>query len=137
MTKQPPIQVRGDVAEALDLFLLGGQVRDRVAQEVGERERSAHLGSREIADRHADLGRTRLRLELRDHGGRELDPVDANPAPAQRQRDPTGPDTKLERRAGACEIGHERAPMLGRSVERLRELGGGQRGQIADQGGCF
>ena len=55
------LQVCGDGPEALDLFILGGQVRDRVAQEVGECERSVHLGGREIANGHLDVRRT-LRL---------------------------------------------------------------------------
>jgi len=59
-----------DVAEALNLFVLGGQVRDRVAHEVGELERPGHPGGREVADRHADVVRARLRLQLRDHGRR-------------------------------------------------------------------
>src|SRR5205823_11750141 len=44
------LQMRGNVLEALNLFVLGGEVLDRVVHEVGERERPAHPGGREVAD---------------------------------------------------------------------------------------
>src|SRR5207237_3465179 len=50
------IQVRGGVAEALDLLVLRREVRNRVAQEVDEAERLAHSGGGEIADGRLDLG---------------------------------------------------------------------------------
>lgn len=113
--------MRGDVAEALDLLVLGGQVRDRVAQEVGEPERSAQVGGRQIADGHVDLGRTLLRSKLRDHGGRQLDPVHTNSSPAERQRDSTRADAELERRAGACQIRKEiHSWVEHRRIEQLR-----------------
>ena len=68
------LQVRGGVAEGLDLFVLGGQVRDRVAQQVDERERSARPGGREVADGDVDVGAARLRAEFRHHGGRSSIP---------------------------------------------------------------
>src|SRR6266540_1800928 len=48
------LQVRRHVAEARDLFVLRGQVRDRVAHQVRELEPRAHRGGGEVADRHAD-----------------------------------------------------------------------------------
>jgi hypothetical protein len=54
------LQVRRGVAEGLHLLVLGGQVRDRVAQQVDERERSARGCGREVAGGHGDVGATRL-----------------------------------------------------------------------------
>jgi hypothetical protein len=48
--KAAVVQVRGGVAKTFGLFVLGGQVRDRVAQQVDQRERPARGGGREIAD---------------------------------------------------------------------------------------
>lgn len=101
------LQVRSDVAETFDLLVLGGQVRDRVAQKVCERERSVHLSRREIADRDADVGCSLLLLQLGDHGGRELDPVHGNSPPAERQRDASRTDAELEGRAASCQVGEE------------------------------
>src|SRR5262249_54270576 len=57
-------QVSGGVSESLDLLVLSGQVRDRVAQEVDEAERGIHLDSREVADRETDGSSARLRLQF-------------------------------------------------------------------------
>ena len=58
MTKQPPgSRCARDVAEARDLRVLGGQVHDRVEDQVDDGERPVHPGGREVADRHADARR--------------------------------------------------------------------------------
>src|SRR5436190_20846967 len=100
-------QMGGDVAEARNLFVLRGQVRDRVANEVGERERPGHSGGREVADGHVDFVRARLPLQLRNHGRRQLDPVNANTPPAERQRYAPGTHAELERVTRSCQLGEE------------------------------
>jgi hypothetical protein len=89
-------QVRGDVAEALNLAVLRGHVHDRVADQVGEPERPAHLGGGEVSDGHADAIGARFGLQVRDHGGRQFDPVHPETSLAQRQRDAPGSDAKLK-----------------------------------------
>src|SRR5687767_6583630 len=61
-------QVRGRVAETLDLLVLGRQVHDRIAQEVNECERPVYLRGREITGGHRDIGSALLFLQPRDHG---------------------------------------------------------------------
>jgi hypothetical protein len=85
-------EVRGGVAKGRHLFLLGRQVRDRVAQEVHEPERRAHRRGREIADGHVDvLSRASL-----GHRLGQLDPLYANASPAQRHRDAARADAEFE-----------------------------------------
>src|SRR5258708_36042591 len=65
-------QMRGDVAEALNLLVLRVQVLYRVAHEVGQLERPGHPGGREVADGHADAVGARFRPQLCDHGWRQI-----------------------------------------------------------------
>src|SRR5258708_12065561 len=60
------LQMRGDIAEARNLLVLGSQVHDRVADEVGKGERSVNHSVREFADRHTNLIRAPLPAPLRD-----------------------------------------------------------------------
>ena len=77
------LQMCGNVPETGNLLVLRGQVHDRVADEVGKGERSVHRTGREVADRHTNVIRTRLRAHLRDHGRRKFNPVDAETTPAE------------------------------------------------------
>src|SRR3954454_13865719 len=90
-------EVRGDVLEARHLRVLGGQVVDRVEDEVGERERAPGARRREVTDHDRKVGASRLRAQARDHGAREIDAVDLHTALRERQRDPPGADPELER----------------------------------------
>ncbi len=101
------LEVRGDVLEARDLLVLRRQVHDRVEDEVGDRERPLDRGRGEVADRHADVLGARLRAQSRDHRLREVDPVHADSALRERQRDPAGADPELERGAAPGELGEE------------------------------
>ena len=55
------LEMGGDVAEALDLVVLGGQVGDGVVHEVGEPEGPFHPGRGEVTDRQTDVAGSRLR----------------------------------------------------------------------------
>jgi len=101
------LQVSGDVLEAGDLFVLRRQVRDRVADEVGELEPLVHLRRGEVAEGHPDVVGARLGPQLRRHGCGQLDPVHGHAALAEGQREPTGADAELERCARSCQIGEE------------------------------
>src|SRR5215831_4763805 len=90
------LEVRGDIAETCDLLVLARQVRDRVVDEVGERERPVHVRRREVADRDADLLAARLLAQPRDHRSREIDAVHRHAPLCQRKRDPPRPDPQLE-----------------------------------------
>jgi len=100
-TKPPRLQVLGDVAEAVDLGVLGGQVHDRVEHQVGEPEGPLYLRRREVADAHPDPAHRGLRLQPGDHGGREVDPVHGHTSLAEGEGDAPGADTELERPAVA------------------------------------
>ena len=100
-------QVRGDIAEALDLLVLGGQVHDRVEHEVGEPERLADPGGCEVANRDADIVGTGLRPQARDHRRGQVDPVHTNTPLAERQRDAAGADPQFEGTTFSCEIGEK------------------------------
>ena len=76
------LQVPSRVAEALDLFVLSRQVRDRVAQQVDEAEPLGHRG-REVADGHADVGGAAAPGAAHHRRG-QLDPVHPDAPPAQR-----------------------------------------------------
>src|SRR2546423_1221585 len=97
----------GDVLEARDLRVLCRQVVDRVEDEVREREGLTRACRGEVADGDGDVLAARLRPELRDHVGREVDAVNANAARHERQRDATRADPEFEGRTVAREIGEE------------------------------
>src|SRR6266568_1386255 len=97
----------GNISKAVNLFILRGQVRDRVAHKIGQGEGPIHTNFREVADSHADIARTQLRPKLRDHGGRQFNPVHANTTSTQRQRDPTGTDTQFQGGTVSNKIGEE------------------------------
>ena len=80
------------VAKAGDLLALRRQVHDRVRNQVGDRKRSLDGSCGEVADRHTDLLRARLRTQPPDHRLRQIDPVDAYAALRERQRDPACAD---------------------------------------------
>ena len=101
------LQMGRGILEAGDLLVLSRQIHDRVREEIGDREPSLHRCGGEVADSHTDLLRTRLRPQPRDHRVRQIDPVDTDASPSERQRDPTGADAKLERGTTACQIGEE------------------------------
>jgi hypothetical protein len=95
------------VLEAADLLVLAREIGDRVPDEEGEAERRRYLDRGEVADRQPERCRAGLRLELRDHRRREIDPVHGDPAPAERQGDPAGADAELERPAVTGQPGQE------------------------------
>ena len=100
-------QMCGDVAETRNLFILCGQIHDRVAYEVGEGERPVDCRGREVADRHrrcrphpASLAAARpWRAKARSHGRGYR----AGSAGAQS----TGADAKFEAATGSRQIGEE------------------------------
>ena len=110
------LEVRGDVLEARDLRVLRRQVADRVEDDVRERERAVDLRRREVADRDLDLLPAGLLAQLGDHRLGEVDPVHADAALRERQRDPAGADPELERRSVAGELGEE----VDRRIEHVR-----------------
>jgi hypothetical protein len=60
-------EVRGDVAEALHLFVLGREVHDRVEDQVREPERAVDAGGGKVADRHTDVPAAVLGSESSHH----------------------------------------------------------------------
>lgn len=84
------------IGEACDLVVLGGEVADRVEHEVDEAERALDQGAGHVADRHRQLAPPGLPTQLADHRLRQIDSADLDAAPGERQRDPSGPDRKLE-----------------------------------------
>jgi hypothetical protein len=116
--------VAGHVLKAGDLLVLGGQVHDRVPQQVGEPERPLDPGGGEVADGHADAVAARLGPELGHHLRRQVDPVHRHPPPAERDRDPPGPDAELERGRVPGQPGQERHHRVdGRRLEQLGPAG--------------
>ena len=99
------LEVGGGIAEAGHLLVLRREVHDRVEHEVHEAVPTVDGRRREVADRHADVVGSRLRPELVDHGRGELDAVDGNAPRRERQRDPPGADTELERGPVSGELG--------------------------------
>ena len=59
--------MRGCVSEARDLGLLRGEIHDGVADQVDEPEGSFDAGRGEVPDRHSDVFRALLGLQLGDH----------------------------------------------------------------------
>ena len=84
------------VAEARHLRVLRRQIVDGVEDQVGQPEGAVYPGGGEVSDGHADAIRARLRLQVRDHGGRQFDPVHPDTSLVQRQREAAGTDAKLE-----------------------------------------
>ena len=112
----------GGVLETRGLGVLGRQVHDRIADEVGDPERAAGLRRREVADRHRDCVAARLRPQPGDHRPRQLDPVDLDAASGERQSHAPGPDSELERAPAACQ---RRQEVDGRVEHRRVERIGG------------
>src|ERR1017187_2841810 len=67
------LQMYSDIGKAGNLFLLTGQVGDRVAHEVDEPEGLVDGDTGEIAGRDADGVRAQFGPQLFDHCWRELD----------------------------------------------------------------
>ena len=65
-------------------------------RKVREGERPIHLRGREVANRHRDVGGTRLGVQLFDHRRRQLDAVNSDASATQRQREATSANTKFE-----------------------------------------
>jgi len=106
----------GGVAEARDLEVLRGEVRDRVEHEIDEPEGAVDPCRRDVADRHVDLVGVRLRPELGNHRLGQIDPRHPDTALVQRQRDSPRADGELERGAAACELREE----VDRRTEHVR-----------------
>lgn len=111
-------EVRRDVAEAVDLCLLGRQVHEGVEDQVGDRERPVHPRGREVAEGHADVPATRLGPQPVDHRPRQVDAVHRHAAPRQRQGDPAGPDPQFQ---GPTATGEPGQHLDGRSHDVRRE----------------
>jgi hypothetical protein len=88
--------MRSNIAEALDLRVLRSEVQDRVPYDVGERECTCHLRGREVANRHVDVGGTRLRSQLFDHGRRKLDTGYPDASATQWQGEATRADAEFK-----------------------------------------
>ncbi len=108
-------EVRCNVLEARDLRVLGRQVADRVEDDVRERERAVDLRRREVADCDLDLLAAGFFVQLGDHLCGEVDPVHADAALRERERDPAGADSELERRPVTGKRGEE----LDRRIEHV------------------
>ncbi len=90
------------VTEAGHLLRLRGQIHDRVVDQIGDGERSAHLRRREVANRDADRLGARLRTQLVDHRLGQVDAVDRDSPLRQGQSDAPCPDAQLK---GAAAVG--------------------------------
>ena len=90
--------MRRDVLEARHLPVLLCQVVDRVEDEVCERERPLDPRPGKIADRDRDVFAAGFLAQLRDHGRREVDTGQANPALGERHRDAPGANAEFEHR---------------------------------------
>src|SRR5205085_12379017 len=98
------IEMRRDIAEAFDLGVLRSEVHDRVPYEVSERESAGELRGREVADRHVDVGGTRLRSHLFDHGRRKIDAAYPDASATAWQGEATRADAEFEDRSAASHI---------------------------------
>ena len=85
-----------DVAEAVDLACLAGQVEQRVEHQVREPERTRHRDVGHVADDSRDRRATRLRTHQLDHRRRTLDALYNYAALSQGYRHPTGADSEPE-----------------------------------------
>src|SRR4029078_9658038 len=90
------VEVRRRVSEAGDLSLLSGQIHNRVADEIDERDRPLRGGRRKISDRHADVFAAWFRPEPGDHRSREVDADSAHAPLRERERDSPGSHTELK-----------------------------------------
>jgi hypothetical protein len=68
----------GSVLEGLDLRVLRREIRDRIADQAGERERPSDARGGEVADGDFHIRVFPVSLKLTGHRGRQLDPVHAN-----------------------------------------------------------
>ena len=108
MTKQPPwLEVSGSVAEALDLRVLRGQVRDGVEHQVGEAEGAVDPRAGHVADGDLDPVGARLGPQLVGHRRGQLDAGHRHAPTAQRQGQAPGADGQLERAARPGQVGEE------------------------------
>ncbi len=96
--------IRGG-AEAGRLGVLGGQVHDRVEDQVHQRERAVDPGGGEVADGDADGVAAGLGAQPGHHGPGQVDAVHRDAAAGQRQRDAPGPDAQFQRPALAGQPG--------------------------------
>ena len=77
----------GDVGEALDLGVLGGEVRDRVENEIGQGEITLDPGGGEVANCDSNCVAAWLRPQLLNHRSGEVDATDTDPPFGERQGD--------------------------------------------------
>src|SRR5437867_3194948 len=101
------IEMRRDIAEALDLRVLCCEVHDRVPCQVGERECAWQLRGRKVADRHVDVGGTGLRSQLFDHGRRKLDAEYADASATEGQGEATRADAEFKDGSTSSQIREE------------------------------
>src|SRR5438270_7001985 len=97
----------GGVPEALDLLILRRQIHDRIPDHVDNPERPIDPGRGGVANCHADERGARLGLQVLDHGGGEINPVDPYTPLTQWQCDTTGANTEFERGTVSGEVGEE------------------------------
>ena len=90
------LQMTGRIAEAGNLRGLCQQVRDRVIDEIDEREASRCPRRGHIADDDRDRRLIGLAAQLRNHRGRHFDARDLDAAGMQRHGDTAGPDGEFE-----------------------------------------
>ena len=109
-TKQPPGRsCAAALANTADLFVLRGDVHDRVEHEVDEIERSIRGGG-QVADRHGDVRAVRLGPQPLDHRRGQLDAVHGHPRRPERQGDRPVPIAELQRRAAPASSASKRPP---------------------------
>ena len=92
-------QVGRRIGEARNLFVLAGEVHDRVVRNVNEAEGAIDSGDGEVAEGQRDAVPSGLFPQARGHGRRELDPVDLDVALPKGERDAAGAHPELEDRA--------------------------------------
>jgi hypothetical protein len=103
-------EVIGCVRDHRELLVLRRHVHDAVRDHVDQRELTRKPGGRHVADREGDRVGTRLRAELLGHGRRQLDPLDVDPSPTERQRDPPGSRTELDDPSAPCQLREKVSP---------------------------
>lgn len=90
------LQDRGDVAEAVDLPLLVGQVEEGVEDQVRGVEGAVHRHVGHVADGHRDVGTAGLRAQLLHHGRGAVDALDGDAAGGEGERHAAGADGEFE-----------------------------------------